>query len=278
MWLLDENKNLMQVDGLDRSVQFGDGFFETIQIQNGQIQNWSLHEKRIVKSLAALKLSLTITEIQDQLNQALAKLLSAQDQNLEAGKAVLKMMVSRGESARGYGFSSDIKNTIRFSLSKAVEIDDALISDGVDLVFCDTQCAIQSQLAGIKHLNRLENVLARNEVAQTQAFEGLMCNQLGHVIEGTMSNVFFYINKQWVTPRLNLSGVAGVARAWALDWFSSNGGVVEQELSKVDVSRSQSAFICNSQMGFLPVKRIEQQALESSQVVEELNRCWMLKE
>ena len=274
MWYLDANKNLQQVDGLDRAMQFGDGFFETIQIHNGQIKNWLLHEKRILKSLKALKLSLSLADIASEINEALPKLLNAQDQNLDTGKAVIKLMVSRGQSARGYGFTADIKNTVSFSLSKAVAIDDALTQTGVALIFCETQCSINKQLAGIKHLNRLENVLARDEIAQTTAFEGLMCNELGHVIEGTMSNLFIKIKGQWCTPRLNLSGVAGVARAWALDWFQSNGGVKEQDLSKTDVLQCEAGFICNSQMGFLPIHKLENKQLERDQIIDELNRAW----
>ena len=84
---------------------------------------------------------------------------------------------------------------------------------GVRVRWCSTRLADQPALAGVKHLNRLENVLARNEWDDPAIAEGLMCDSSGHVVEATMSNVFILENDRLVTPALDRCGVAGVQRA-----------------------------------------------------------------
>jgi len=271
MWQLTENNSVKQIEGLDRGLQFGDGFFETIRIENTQPKHFSYHLTRIEHSLTTLGFSISKNYIAELINIGLPKLLS------ESGlkQAVLKVLVTRGQSERGYGYGSNISSNVLLLLSEAKPVNEDIYSKGVEVGFCQTECSVNAQLAGLKHLNRLENVLARQEVSQGDVFEGLMSNHLGWIIEGTMSNAFFKIDGVWLTPKLNLSGVAGVARAWALDWFAKSGRpIIEADISQEAALTATNAFICNSQMGFIPVKRIEHSELVRPEFMDELQRSW----
>jgi len=130
---------------------------------------------------------------------------------------------------------------------------------GVPVRWCETRLARQPRLAGIKHLNRLEQVLARAEWRDEFA-EGLMCDTEGQVIEGTMSNLFLVQKGTLVTPDLSQSGVAGVMRAEVLEQADRLGiPHVLQPVSVGMVEQAEELFLTNSLIGIWPVARLEAQ-------------------
>ena len=122
---------------------------------------------------------------------------------------------------------------------------------------CLIRLSCQPALAGLKHLNRLENVLARNEWHDDDVFEGLLLDTGGLIIEATQANIFFNIGSRWVTPDLSFSGVSGVLRGWLLDKSQELGvktGVTT--LSVDDLGKARGCFVCNSVNGIVPVRSI----------------------
>jgi 4-amino-4-deoxychorismate lyase len=280
MWTLEDNHVVELEQGIDRALQFGDGLFETIRVVNGKPVLWSAHMERLQKGLVALNIPASMEALESAVFSQLETLL----ESTGLSNAVLKLIVSRGNSQRGYSYSEDITPFLYVYLSKPLETYTEALEKGVSVKMCDTQCSIQPKLAGLKHLNRIENVLARAEVVGYQAeeqdvFEGLMINYLGHVVEGTMSNVFLKLKGQWVTPELDISGVAGVARQWAIEWFQQNNKtLVIRHVSQEELNDCQSGFICNSQMGFVPIAKLNNQNLELPDVMLDLQSAWMNQE
>lgn len=267
MWVVDGDEYLGHVDAWDRGVQFGDGLFETILVLDGNLVHFSEHMARLKHGLNVLKIELDMTEFDGQLQKALNDLLEGS--GLSSG--VLKVIITRGDSARGYASPKNIKNNVTFFLSDLPNFHSDIYTKGVKLKHCETQCGIQPQLSGLKHLNRLENVLAKQEM--DDEFEGLMSNFFGFVIEGTMSNVFFEKEGMLFTPNLNISGVKGVMRSLVMQVCQQQSiACQELDIKQADITAFDAAFICNSVMGVIPVISIGQQMLQISQVTKLLQK------
>ena len=141
-------------------------------------------------------------------------------------------------------------------LTAAKPLNDELYSDGAVVRRCATRIGWQPQLAGIKTLNRLDQVLARREWSSESVFEGLMCDRDDYVICGTMSNVFIVRDNQLLTPALTHAGVAGIMRDLLIDVVESAGDTVtESHLTWQDVLTGDEVFLSNSQFGVMPVRR-----------------------
>jgi 4-amino-4-deoxychorismate lyase len=127
----------------------------------------------------------------------------------------------------------------------------------VELRVCATRLAEQPQLAGLKHLNRLEQVLARREWSGSVPQEGLMLDTAGRVMGGTMSNVFARIAGQLVTPSVDRCGVAGVVRATVLTLAESLGmDCLQRELALEELLEAEEIFLTNALIGIWPVARL----------------------
>ncbi|RKZ62182.1 MAG: aminodeoxychorismate lyase [Gammaproteobacteria bacterium] len=249
----------------DRSIHYGDGLFETILCNNNKLYYWSQHYQRLQASAEQLKIACPPEQV---LLDDIAKLLdknkpgSKSGSKLEAACAI-KVIVSRGAGERGYQFS---KNTAasRFILLSALEADySSLLSQQLlsgELFICKQQVSINENLAGLKHLNRLENVMARNEwndKAKNNFIDGLMQNANHHVIEGTMSNLFAIKNKQLFTPDLKLSGVNGIMREIIIDLASKNNIKISiVNLTLDDLTAMDELFISNSLIGMKAVTKL----------------------
>ncbi len=266
MWVIDNSQFLGELDSWSRAEQFGDGLFETMAVKDGVVSSVYLHAKRLKKGLVRLKINLP----SDDIHGLLVDYINQMTKKSGRQSGVLKVIVSRGSSARGYSFDKQAKPRVTAFFSEYQSPASNLYKKGIVVSVCQTQCAIQSQLAGLKHLNRLENVLAKAEL-QDGEFEGLMMNHLGFVIEGTMSNVFFEKNAVLYTPSLTLSGVEGVMRQMVIGYCQDNNIT----LNVVDIQMQtplqfDSAFICNSVMGILPVKKIKNESLSIGPITQKL--------
>jgi len=162
---------------------------------------------------------------------------------------VLKIILTRGSGGRGYAIPDNQDPRIIISLHPAP----ASILEAVNLRWCETRLACQPQLAGMKHLNRLEQVLARNEWQDENVFDGLMCDTEANVVCATSANVFVKIGGRWLTPKMDRAGIAGIARAWVLKQWSQ---VQEAHLSRLQIDQAEAVFVCNAVRGILAVKRL----------------------
>ena len=228
----------------DRGLAYGDGIFETMRAHAGELPWWDLHWARLERGASRLGLALPPRE---QARDEAGRLLDGAD-------AVLRLQLNRGSGGRGY---APLQNAVPVWMLARHPLPAAMPPQGVALRWCSTRLAIQPALAGIKHCNRLEQVLARAEwhadgAEDSDADDGLMCSMEGDVISATAANLFVLHDGRWLTPLLDRCGVAGVCRQWLLDNFE----VEQVRLTVADVETADAIVLTNAVRGILPVARL----------------------
>lgn len=234
-------QRLDALDPDDRGLAYGDGLFETALVHDGLVVWWPAHLARLSDGAARLRIPLPdVAWLTSQLAGFVAR---------APARAVLKLVLTRGVGGRGYAPPATVEPTLALSLHTAP----ARATEPLALRWCDTRLALQPALAGIKHLNRLEQVLARAEWSDPAIHEGLMLDADGQLGCATAANVFALHEGRWLTPPVLRRGVAGVARAWVL---ANEPAAAEAELSRAQVESAEALFLCNAVRGILPVGRL----------------------
>jgi 4-amino-4-deoxychorismate lyase len=232
----------------DRGLAYGDGLFETMRVVEGRLPLGDYHFARLELGALRLRMHADIPLIRAE----------AEQMARSAGDGVLKLILTRGLSQRGYALPTDPRFTRILLAAPAPSYPPERALDGISLFPCTTRLGLQPLLAGIKHLNRLEQVLARAEWQGDAFAEGLMRDWQGRVIECTMSNIFVHLDGAWVTPSLDESGVQGVMRDFLIDRLAAGGlRVVQRDLSLEELHASSEVFCCNSMFGVWPVVALE---------------------
>ncbi|MCK8516498.1 aminodeoxychorismate lyase [Methylonatrum kenyense] len=246
----------------DRATQYGDAVFETIAVRQGRPLLWERHWWRLTDGLTRLKLP--------QPKQAL---LRAEAEQLCAGtsRGVLKVLLTAGVGGRGYR-RPDAPNCQRIlSLHPYPDYSADLWTEGVAVRCCQMQLARQPALAGLKHGNRLEQVLARAEWTSPEISEGLMCDTDGNLIEGTMSNVFAVRRGKLLTPSLEQCGVAGIMRECILELAVDLGVESQVETAPLETwLQADELFLSNSVIGIWPVRQVDAQEFRTGPLSRQL--------
>ncbi len=181
----------------------------------------------------------------------------------EMSKGVLKIMLTRGAGGRGYSPSGAHSPCRILHAFPWPDYPDEWSRQGVAVRICDVPLGRNSRLAGIKHLGRLEQVLARSEWDDPAIAEGLMLDTEGRVIEGTMTNLFLIKGGELYTPDLSDCGTAGIIRQLLMDMAADAGlTLTVTNLSPQDVFEADGAFLTNSVIGLWPVKTLEDRHLK----------------
>jgi 4-amino-4-deoxychorismate lyase len=232
---------------LDRGLQFGDGVFRTLAVSGGRPLNWMNHHARLAADCGTLGLACPESE-----------LLAAEIAEVAPADATVKIIVTRGASGRGYGIPAGVRETRVVAAFESPSWDSRLAFDGVRLRLCTIRLALQPRLAGVKSLNRLENVLARREWRDSAVHEGLLCDSEGRVVEATTANVFVVHRGHLVTPRLDRCGVAGAQRDRVRQLAASLDERCEEvDLGIDEVMRADEVFLTNSLIRLWPVREID---------------------
>ena len=235
------------VSPYDRGLHYGDGLFETIVCVKGQARLLSLHLERL--SLGCERLRIALGDVAP---------LRAEIQNVAAaGEALVKVIVTRGEAvARGYGWAGT-EVASRLVIRYPLPPENSGARDGIRAVVAKLRYGENPHLAGLKHLNRLEQVLARSEVPVEDAAELLVFSSCGNLVSGTMSNVFLVRQGRLLTPRLDRCGVAGVMRRVVLREAAAAGIPVEEDvLSQEHLASADEVFVTNARIGIWPVRAL----------------------
>ncbi|MDJ0878401.1 MAG: aminodeoxychorismate lyase [Halieaceae bacterium] len=201
----------------DRGFSFGDSVFETFRIQNGRAHLWQLHALRLRGGLDLLHISCAPARIDEQLQQGFDWL---QGRGIDSASA--RLTVSRGPAERGYRGAVG-PATVALQLNEALPWRAAL--PPLQLVVCETRLGSQPLLAGIKHGNRLEQVLGAREVERRQADEGLMCNSRGELVCAVSANLFVVRGDRLLTPPIEDCGIAGTVRQLIIDTLAAQAGI-----------------------------------------------------
>jgi len=227
-----------------RCFLYGDAHFTTARIRAGKIEHLDLHIDRLKNANKQLKFNPVLWH---KLEQTMVRIAETHEH------AVIKVQISRGQAERGYGQTQKTSPALFISTSKLTSDFDFQVSQSIELPLLSTQIAKQPLLAGIKHCNRLEQVLIANELELLGCEDGLVLDLSGHVIETSKANIFCFSQGQWQTPDLTNSGVAGVMREYILQ--NSKAVIVQLDLQEL-ISTVEAAFICNSLIGIKPISRL----------------------
>ncbi|TDE23546.1 aminodeoxychorismate lyase [Vibrio owensii] len=232
----------------DRSFQYGDGCFTTIKTKKGELEHWQAHVERMEACLKTLHIPFPDwSQVFDWVMKAV----------LNDELAGIKIHISRGTGGRGYSPSGIEGPVVTISNFAFPSHYSSWQENGVPLGVCRTRLGIQPLLAGHKHNNRIEQVLAKAEIEGAEFTDAVTLNVQNHVIETTMANLFWVKDKKVYTPDLSLSGVAGVMRRKVLEFLQTNGYPVQVatfELS--DLLNADEVLMCNSLLGVAPVSGI----------------------
>ncbi len=231
----------------ERAVSYGDGFFETVLVVDGKAPLWAFHRARLIDAAKRLRMDCDIVTIENSFQQC------AKQQSL----AVVKIIVARSGGQRGYS-PANTNYSVSIKAYPAPQFSQQRITQGLRLHLCRQRVAHNPALAGIKHLSRLEQVLATGELNKSLYDDGLMLDTQGSVIEGISSNVFVLQKNTLLTPNLKSCGVAGVMRAFVLQQLAADIGMAVEEtrLTLQDCLNAEGMFLCNSVIGIVPVQSI----------------------
>lgn len=234
----------------DRAFAFGDGVFETLRLSAGAAPLWTLHRERLLTGCQRLYIPMTAAAA----DAALTQILRVCRQR-HIAEATLKFTVSRGVAPRGYGIPPDTTPTLVW----AVYPEAGAEPGPAHLCICTHRLADHPPLAGIKHLNRLDNVLLRLECERRGYRDGVVLNYAGQVIEAVASNIFVRIAGSWHTPPVDRCGIAGVTRRVLLEQVAAGAGpaITVSALDIAGLPHWEEAFLTSSISGIQPVEQID---------------------
>ena len=247
----------------DRGLCYGDGVFETLAVEQGLPRWWQDHMDRLARGCERLGLAMPPQSV-----------LLREVQTASAGYArcVAKIILTRGSGGRGYRPGSQSAELRIVSTHPWPRDIEAIVQNGIRARVCKLRMAIQPALGGIKHLNRLEQVLAADECAAAGAEEGVLLDQNGDVISGISANIFLVTGGSLLTPRMDRCGVRGVLRARILKAFKPRC-----ELRRISLDMLEEAdelFMCNAIRGIMPVVSVGEQTFTPGPLTREL-QAWL---
>ena len=253
------------VDPLDRGLLYGDGLFETMAVTGGRPRFLHWHFERLGRGARALGFP---PPDFDLLRAEIARVMGAE-------RGVVKLVLTRGPGERGYRPPRETRPTrIVMGWSWPATLPNAA-EGGLRLGWCRMRFSRNAALAGLKTLNRLEQVLARAEWDDGDMDEGLMQDDRGQVISATQANLLARVGGSWVTPLLDECGVAGVMRRAFRDWSAGRGApVAERSLGVAEVCAAEALILTNALTGARPVASLDGRPLTVDPAAREFN-AWL---
>lgn len=244
----------------DRGLMYGDGVFRTLRVANGVPLHWERHYLKLSRDCAALDIVCPEIEVFTQDLNAVAQ-----------GDCVAKIVVTRGAGGRGYLPEAALEPTRIVMTGPLPAVDFREIRAH----FCALRLSHQPKLAGIKHLSRIENVLARREWRDPDIPEGILLDVDGNVIEGTMSSLFVYRSGSLVAPDLGLCGVDGVQRERVIEFSRDNDVPIDIRSFGIDfLKQADEVFLVNSVIGLWQIVEFDGTIWQKGQFCENL-RDWL---
>ena len=254
--VLIDGKKQSKASIFNRNTQFGDGLFETCLVENKKLLFWSNHFERMKLGCDRLKISM----IDETLWLSdIKKAFSL----MKIDNCIVKLVLSRGESLRGYSYKDNIR-PIRITIVSELKKNNQ--DKGFSLEFCNSGYNSNPKLAGIKHCNRLEQVIAR---AGIKVDDGIMLDENENVVSVTQGNIFCIQGNRLITPNLDKCGIEGTRRAVILKIAVDLGFDISiKDLSVKELLQSDEVFISNSIQGVGPVNRIEDFVYSKHKITE----------
>lgn len=246
----------------DRGLLYGDGVFRTLYATHGTALHWPLHYQKLLHDCTVLgivcpELAVLSAELRDLLKRY--------------PDGVVKLIVTRGQGVRGYAPPDQALPTHLWDIAPLPVYPANNITQGIKARLCKLRLSEQPRLAGIKHLNRLENVLAAAEWNDAQIAEGILLDVAGRVIEGTRSNVFCVVQGTLITPDLSRCGVAGVQRERVMAWATQHSMALQvRDIALEEMLQADELFVVNSIIGLWSLRELAQRSWSSFPVAAQI--------
>ena len=251
----------------DRGLQYGDGVWETVLIKEGKLVLLLEHLDRLQLGLNCLGINFNINHLYNEI-----ELIRQQ-----ANNHILKIIITRGSGGRGYNPAGCDQPTRILSLHPIPKFSKNYHDDGINLILCNSRLSHNPQLAGFKHLNRLEQVMARAEFGEPYQ-EGLLMDYANDIIEGTMSNIFIIKENHLITPALENCGIRGVMQAQVIKLLNNHGYPIDikHNITLKDIQAADGLFMTNSVIGVWPVSTFTAESVvvdyRSHEITEKLQK------
>jgi 4-amino-4-deoxychorismate lyase len=252
-----------EVSALDRGLAYGDGLFESIRLVGTSAPLWQRHMQRLMQGCEQLKIPVPDPA------QCWYEVLEV---SRDMPDAVVRLTVTRGSGERGYAMPLSPAPTRVVAAFPPPLVAPEAYTQGVQLRICTLRLAEQPLLAGLKHLNRLEQVLARAEWDDPSIADGVLCDSHDRVISATMANLFAMVDGVLLTPALDRCGVAGVARAEVLQMACPQARV--GELTLAALRSASEVFLSSSVRGILPVRSLDEQSYAPGATTRQAQHHW----
>ena len=248
----------------DRGLLYGDGVFRTLRASGGQALHWPLHYQKLRHDCTRLGIACPdFALLSAELNDLLKR----------HPDGVIKVIVTRGEGTRGYAPAAHVDPTHGWDVFPFPDYPADWAITGIKVRLCQLRLGLQPRLAGIKHLNRLENVLAAGEWNDADIAEGLLMDAAGNVIAGTRSNLFVVAQDKLITPELTRCGVAGVQRDRVLAWAKQRNMPLQvRDVSLDEVLHADELFLVNSIIVLWPLRELERNRWTSFPIATKIHR------
>jgi len=239
------------VSATDRGLAYGDGLFETIRMRGRKALLRSHHLDRMVTDAGRLGILIRHNELDAEITRAALDVES----RYGGDDWVLKLVLTRGVGGRGYRLPTHCEPNLIITSSAMPPIPDP---GGVVVAMSKFPLTVNPRLAGIKTLNRLEQVMASREFSGEE-FELIMADTSGLLIEGTRTNLIAQMEGEWVTPPAGGLAVAGVMRQYALECLRASGHAIREQAippAMLSAPGLRCLYLVNSVIGIVPVRRM----------------------
>lgn len=240
----------------DRGLSYGHGLFETILMHQSSLPLVDRHLSRLNRGASALGIPIKSDPIYNHVQLFLDQL---KGESISQG--VVKVIVTAGVGGRGYKSPDTIEPSVVCNYSNLPKDIADYRNQAMNVRFCEHRLPINQPLAGIKHLNRLDQILARNEWTCDNYHEGLLFSESGHLIEAVAGNLFVKMADGWITPCVDQAGVAGVMRSLMLEEIfpACNISVCVSTITMSELAESEALLVGNSIKGLAEVGSIDSQ-------------------
>ncbi|MFT2007602.1 aminotransferase class IV [Pontibacter sp. 13R65] len=259
MYLLFNNQLVPEDEMLfyrhNRALQYNDGFFETIVVQEGSVRLWNYHLERIQKAASALKLELDTQLLSKEFPDTILELA---EQNLATPFARVKLKIWRS----GAGLYTPETSKSDWILTAQPVAD--FKSTDLDIGICKTVTTSFTPFSFCKGPNSLLYVMAGVEKKESHKQDMLLLDQQGHMAELTSSNIFWFTNNTLFTPPISTGCVQGIMRAYILNWANRKGIKLREETGNVEILRNSETVFAANVFGVRPITRIEQSELPNT--------------
>ena len=246
----------------NRNMQYGDGLFETCVAKDNKVLFWDNHFSRLNNGCDRLNIKKIANSVWlEDIKKALS--LSSEK------NCIVKLILSRGNSLRGYSYSKDIEPVRVVIVS---QMNEYKTKETYSLEFAISGFHSNPNLAGIKHCNRLEQILARTNM---MADEAIMLDENQSVVSVTQGNIYLIFGNKLITPKLERCGVIGSRRSIILELSRlTNLEVREEDISIKQLEKANEVFVSNSLIGIQPVTLIGDYYLTNNPITEKISAAY----